>query len=239
MELDHEFTVPAPADVVWPALLDIERMAPLLPGVTHESGTDGEYLGKAKLKFGPMSVTYKGSTRIAVIDELTRTIIVEADAREARGSGTGIATFQATVHSDTGQTRVTVHSKVELTGRPAELSRHLVSDTGARLLGKFARALAAELAEKPPAETATVAPEVSTEVVPGEEPVEELPPALQPEAAPPSHEYVDAGDLGDLDSYELSPRPSVARRAASVLAALLAVFAVRHVFRRRRGRHHG
>jgi carbon monoxide dehydrogenase subunit G len=232
MELDHEFTVPASADATWQALLDVERMAPLMPGVTHESGDDGEYHGKLKLKFGPMSVTYKGSTRIAVIDELTRTIIVEAAAKEARGSGTGTATFQATVHAEAGQTRVTIHSKVDLTGRPAELSRHLVSDTGARFFAKFAKALAAELAESP--KGATV--EQHEPVVEEPEPVvEEVAPALEPEAALPSHE-----DLDDLESYELSSSPSVFKRAAPVAAAgLLAVLAVRHLFRRRRGRHHG
>lgn len=235
MELDHEFMVPASADVTWQALLDVERMAPLMPGVTHESGDDGEYHGKLKLKFGPMSVTYKGSTRIAVIDELTRTIIVEASAKEARGSGTGTATFQATVHAEAGQTRVTIHSKVDLTGRPAELSRHLVSDTGARFFAKFAKALAAELAESAELTKGSVVGQPEPVVEEPEPVVEEVAPALEPEAALPSHE-----DLDDLESYELSSSPSVFKRAAPVAAAgLVAVLAVRHLFRRRRGRHHG
>jgi carbon monoxide dehydrogenase subunit G len=231
MELDHEFTVPASADVAWQALLDVERMAPLMPGVTHESGYDGEYHGKLKLKFGPMSVTYKGSTRIAVVDELTRTIIVEATAKEARGSGTGTATFQATVHADAEETRVTIHSKVDLTGRPAELSRHLVSDTGARFFAKFAKALAAELTDVP---VLAPPPEAVEAVEAVEADVEDVAPALEPEAALPSHE-----DLDDLESYELSSGPSLFKRVVPVLAGLLALFAVRHLFRRRRGRHHG
>lgn len=231
MELDHEFTVPASADVAWQALLDVERMAPLMPGVTHESGDDGEYHGKLKLKFGPMSVTYKGSTRIAVIDELTRTIIVEATAKEARGSGTGTATFQATVHADAEQTRVTIHSKVDLTGRPAELSRPVVSDTGARFFAKFAKALGAELAGAPVVAPAALVVEQPDAAEPE---IVEVAPALEPEAALPSHE-----DFDDLETYELSSGPSVFKRTAPVVAGLLAVLAVRHLFRRRRGRHHG
>ena len=41
MELHHAFTVPVPVDDAWRALLDIERVAPCLPGANVE-----EYDGK-------------------------------------------------------------------------------------------------------------------------------------------------------------------------------------------------
>lgn len=150
MELDHEFTVPAPVDTVWQALLDIERMAPLMPGVTHESGVDGEYQGKVKLKFGPLSVTYKGTVHMAVVDELTRTAILEAHAKEARGKGTAAATFQATVLPTETGARVTLHTKVDLTGRSGELSDHLVHESGNKILTKFAANLGAALTAPEP-----------------------------------------------------------------------------------------
>jgi uncharacterized protein len=34
MELQNEFTVPAPVSEVWKTLLDVERIAPCLPGAT-------------------------------------------------------------------------------------------------------------------------------------------------------------------------------------------------------------
>jgi hypothetical protein len=149
--------------------------------------------------------------------------------------GTGTATFQATVHADAEQTRVTIHSKVDLTGRPAELSRHLVSDTGARFFAKFAKALAVELGGPgEPGEPAKVLVGPEPVVVEPEPAVEEVAPALEPEAALPSHE-----DFDDLESYELSSGPSVFKRTAPVVAVLLAILAVRLLFRRRRGRHHG
>ncbi|MFD3732687.1 hypothetical protein [Streptomyces sp. NPDC058632] len=39
MELHHEFAVPVPVDDAWRALLDIERVAPCLPGRPSRSAT--------------------------------------------------------------------------------------------------------------------------------------------------------------------------------------------------------
>ncbi len=140
MELDHEFTVATDADTAWPVLLDVERMHPLMPGVTYESGADGEYRGRLKLKFGPTTITYRGTVRLAVVDDLTRTAILEVSAREARGQGTVTGSFQAVVlPGEAAAARVALHTRLTFTGgRAASLGDHLVHDTGARLLTRFA-----------------------------------------------------------------------------------------------------
>ena len=71
MELDHEFTVATDADTAWPVLLDVERLHPLMPGAVYESGSDGEYRGRLKVKFGPTTITYRGTVRLAVVADPT------------------------------------------------------------------------------------------------------------------------------------------------------------------------
>lgn len=166
MELDHEFTVPADAPTVWLALLDVARMAPLMPGVLLEGGSDGEHSGRVKLKFGPTTVTLRGTTQLLVTDDLTRTAIIEAYAREARGPGTATATFQATVHPAADSCRVTVHTKLALTGRVASFSEPLIHDTGAKILTRFAAALTEALAEPEPVAVPLAQPEPVTEPEP-------------------------------------------------------------------------
>lgn len=61
MELRHEFTVPVPVDDAWRALLDIERVAPCLPGATVEEFDDKTVTGSVRVKVGPVTVTYKGT----------------------------------------------------------------------------------------------------------------------------------------------------------------------------------
>ncbi|WP_460367111.1 SRPBCC family protein, partial [Actinocorallia lasiicapitis] len=105
MELDHEIIVPADPAALWQTL--------------QESATDRT--GKLKLKVGTSSVTLNGTLTVAVVDDFTRTLILEAEAKEARGPGTLTATFQATVHpTPTPSTsRLTLHSKLSLTARLA------------------------------------------------------------------------------------------------------------------------
>ncbi|GAA2718385.1 SRPBCC family protein [Actinocorallia aurantiaca] len=202
MELDHDFTVAADADAAWPVLLDVERMHPLVPGAVYESGADGEYHGRLRIKFGPTTVTYRGTVRIAVVDDLTRTAILEITAREARGQGTVSGSLQATVLPSASSARVVLHTKLTFTGgRAASLSEHLVHDTGAKLLTRFSTNLNALLTspakpEPPAAEPVTIDAE---ELAPLEAPA----PALL-ETEPSTVETTLAEPI-TIDAEELAP----------------------------------
>ncbi|GAA4074272.1 SRPBCC family protein [Actinomadura miaoliensis] len=145
MELDHEFAVPVPVDRAWSVLLDVERVAQCVPGATLDSAEDGEYAGRLRVKVGAMTVTYRGTARIVAADESARSVTIEASGKEARGPGTASATVQARLHDEGGTTRVTVHTKLNVTGRPAQFGRNILSEVGAKLIGRFAEALAEEL----------------------------------------------------------------------------------------------
>jgi carbon monoxide dehydrogenase subunit G len=77
MELDHEFTVPVPVDQAWPVLLDVERIAPCMPGATLDSVDGEEFTGRHKVKLGAMTITYKGAARIAAQDPAAHTVSIE------------------------------------------------------------------------------------------------------------------------------------------------------------------
>src|SRR5262245_49877118 len=77
MELDHDFTVPVPLNQAWPILLDVERIAPCMPGATLDSVEDDEFTGRLKVKLGAMTITYRGAARFASRDETTRTVTIE------------------------------------------------------------------------------------------------------------------------------------------------------------------
>ncbi|WP_199487322.1 SRPBCC family protein [Actinomadura spongiicola] len=145
MELDHDFTVPVPVDQAWPVLLDVERVATCMPGATLDSAEGDEYKGRLKVKVGAMTITYRGTARIVSADESSRTVTLEASGKEARGSGTASSTVQAKLHEEDGTTRVTVHTKLNVTGRPAQFGRNILAEVGAKLIARFAKALAEEL----------------------------------------------------------------------------------------------
>ncbi|MEW2355140.1 SRPBCC family protein [Spirillospora sp. NPDC029432] len=157
MELDHEFTVPVPVDQAWSVLLDVERVAACMPGATLDSVDGEEYAGRLKVKVGAMTITYRGTARITAADEKAGTVTLEASAKEARGSGTAAATVVSRLHDEGGSTRVTVHTKLNVTGRPAQFGRNILSEVGGKLISRFAKALAEEL-ENPASAAADTAP---------------------------------------------------------------------------------
>ena len=88
MKLEHEFRVPVPITQAWDVLLDVERIAPCMPGATVES-FDGETVhGRVKVKVGPIQVTYGGTMKFVEKDDATHQVTMEASGKEARGSGT-------------------------------------------------------------------------------------------------------------------------------------------------------
>ena len=106
MKLENEFTVPAPIEAAWDVLLDVERVAPCLPGAALEGGTDGEYEGTMTIKIGPITTRYKGTVKIEEADEAARRAVMRAHARDSRGQGTAAATITSSMEPVEGGTRV-------------------------------------------------------------------------------------------------------------------------------------
>jgi carbon monoxide dehydrogenase subunit G len=165
IELDNSFTVPIPPKQAWDVLLDVERIAPCMPGATI-TGVDGdEITGTVKVKLGPVSLTYKGTARFTEKDEERRYVALEANGKETRGSGTASATVTASLapgESD-GQTVVTMHTSLNVTGKPAQFGRGVMADVSAKLIEQFAANLSDLLATSTPAEPEATAekPEVT------------------------------------------------------------------------------
>jgi len=146
MDLEHSFTIPVPPEQAWQALLDVERIAPCMPGATVDS-VDGDVVtGRIKVKVGPVTMTYAGTARFVERDEQTRTVTLEASGKETRGAGTASATIRSALQDEGNQTKVTVHTTMSVTGRPAQFGRGVMAEVGGRIIEKFAANLAALLA---------------------------------------------------------------------------------------------
>lgn len=190
MELHHQFTVPVPVDEAWRVLLDIERIAPCMPGATVE-GFDGEHImGRVKVKVGPITVTYLGTAVFEEMDESAHRIVLTANGKEVRGQGTARATVTGTLAEEDGGTAVTVVTDLTITGRPAQFGRGVMADVGDKLVGQFADCVSRKLASgEPSASTPPVpAPRLAQPPAPiwPRPPVPSLPCSVAPAGTRPS-----------------------------------------------------
>jgi carbon monoxide dehydrogenase subunit G len=149
IELDNSFTVPVPPEKAWDVLLDVERIAPCMPGasVTSISDDGNEIEGQVKVKLGPLSLTYKGTAKFTEKDQENLTIAIEATGKETRGAGTASANVQAVLKAaDAGSTLVSIHTSLNVTGRPAQFGRSLLPEVSGKLIAQFASNLEALIA---------------------------------------------------------------------------------------------
>lgn len=152
MKLSQSFEVDAPADEVFAALVDVERVAPCLPGAEiTESGDDGTYHGTFSVKLGPASASYRGDVRMEAVDEAQRTATMRANGRDTRGQGSAKALITSRVTEAAGRTRVEVETDLTITGRLARFGRGgMIEDVSNRLLRDFASCLQTRLAAPAP-----------------------------------------------------------------------------------------
>ncbi|MFC5815602.1 SRPBCC family protein [Nonomuraea sp. NPDC050478] len=161
MRFEHEFTVPVPIEQAWAVLLDVERVAPCLPGAALDSVEGQQFTGRMKVKVGPITVTYRGSAAFEDVDKDSHTLTIQASGKEARGSGTAAATVKARLTPVDGATSVTVETSFNVTGRPAQFGRGVMAEVGAKLIDRFAANLAdlfAEPAQEPQQEAVAEEP---------------------------------------------------------------------------------
>jgi len=164
IELDNSFTVPVPPEQAWDVLLDVERIAPCMPGASVTSVEGDEIEGQVKVKLGPLSLTYKGTAKFTDKDQASHTISIEATGKETRGSGTASATVQAnlTPGDSAGQTLVSIHTSLNVTGKPAQFGRSLLPEVSGKLIQQFATNLEAMINADTAAE-GTAAPGAATD----------------------------------------------------------------------------
>jgi carbon monoxide dehydrogenase subunit G len=142
MELRNEFTLPARADEAYRFLLDLERVAPCIPGGDIGArGPDGSYPATVTVKLGPMRLRYQGTVRIAEREDGARRAVLAAEAREARGHGSAKARMTMSVSGDDKASHVDVVTEMELSGRAAQMGRGVVDDVARRLVADMATCL--------------------------------------------------------------------------------------------------
>ena len=145
MKINNEFTVGVPVEEAWNTMLNLERVAPCLPGAAIQGSEGDEYQGTMKVKIGPITANYKGTAKFEETDEENRRAVLKATGRDARGQGTASATIVSTLQEEGDDTRVRVETDMRLTGRAAQFGRGIAQDIATKMLEQFAECLEREI----------------------------------------------------------------------------------------------
>lgn len=204
MKIANQFTVSAPIEQAWDVLCDLQKVIPLMPGAQLTGHEGDEYLGKVKVKVGPVTSEFSGKVHFVEQDRPQHRAVIDAKGKESRGTGNAAATVTAQLREDGDRTSVTVDTDLKIVGKLAQFGSGMLQQVSEKLLSQFVASLEAELAAQHP-----------------ESPVSPASPAAaEPEPAPIDLLELAGGDR--LKKYGLI--------AAAVLAALILLW----VLRRRR-----
>jgi carbon monoxide dehydrogenase subunit G len=240
VQLEHSFTVPVGIDEAWRVLLDIERIAPCMPGAAIDSVDGDDFTGTVKVKLGPIGLTYKGKASFVEKDETVHRAVIDARGRDARGNGTAAAKITANLAEAGVGTEVKVVTELDITGKPAQFGRGVMVDVGNKLIGQFADCLAGQLSGDAPVAAAKKAPAkkvpakkaaagaAAAKKAPATTAAGETPPA-EPVAAAPARPAAEPEPINLLESAG----PAVAKRLAPLVLVLLVLLII---VRRRKAR---
>ena len=192
MKLEQSFEVTAPLQRVWEALIDVQRVAPCLPGATvTERNDDGSYNGEFKVKIGPTSAAYSGKLNMESVDENSHHATMEAAGTDKRGQGGAKATIHSSVEEiDADTSRVNVSTDYHITGRLARFGRGgMIEEISNRLLRDFATNLQTMLTGDWKVQPRAPRPPSST-------------------TGPPTSDASPEADVGDGDVSVVAPVPA-------------------------------
>jgi uncharacterized protein len=151
--IENEFRAAAPVEELWAFLLDVERIAPCMPGAELTEVVDDQtWKGKVSMKFGPVAMTFAGTVVLQDRDDAAHRVVLAAKGMEQKGKGAANASVTSWLEpAGEGASVVKMRADISLTGAAAQLSRGLMPEVSRKLTQQFADCLQQTLAASAPA----------------------------------------------------------------------------------------
>jgi len=227
MEIADSFRVSTPLDATWKILLDIEGIAPCMPGAQLQEVEGNEYRGVVKVKVGPITAQYKGTATLADVDENARRILIDAAGRDTRGQGNAKASIVVSMAGDGDGTKVDVVTDLAITGKVAQFGRGVLDDVSAKLLRQFVENLERDVLSS--AEAASDAPSAAEPTEAAGSDATSAEPSSDAASGP---RRIESREVEPIDLLDVAG-DTAARRLVPVAVSLLVLFVLWRLFRSR------
>ncbi len=140
IRIEERFEVAAPPERVWAYLIDPARVVGCLPGAELvETSPDGGFVGRMRVKVGPVVAAYRGRARFTELDEAARRAHLTAEGQETGGAGSArMAMSSEVIALDGAGSAVRVAVDVEVVGKLAQFGRGMIEEVSRQMFRQFA-----------------------------------------------------------------------------------------------------
>jgi uncharacterized protein len=160
IKIEETFQLHAPIDRVWGYFGDPRQVVTCLPGAELTSvESETVFLGKVKVKVGPVTAAYNGKVTITDRDDVAHTMRLTGDGRESSGGGSAKMTMtSALVALPSGGTEVRVTADLDIVGKLAQFGRGMIESVNKQMFKQFTDCLRATLETTPVSPSVVSAP---------------------------------------------------------------------------------
>lgn len=154
MKFQNSFDVPLPPADAWKVLMDIERIAPCMPGAELTAKVDDRtYKGKVGVKLGPVALSFAGTAAFEEIDNAGHRARIKASGADQKGRGGANAVAAFRVEPSPSGSHVIVDTDLNLSGSVAQYGRGagMIQEVAAQLIRQFSATLREQIAAERPA----------------------------------------------------------------------------------------
>ena len=143
LHIEETFELHAPVERTWRYLVDPRQVVNCLPGAELTEIQDAEtYLGRVKVKVGPITTAYDGRVTVTGRDDAAHVVSMVGEGRERTGAGSAKMTMTSRLTPlDGGATQVKVVADVDIVGRAAQFGRGMIESVNKQLFRQFTECL--------------------------------------------------------------------------------------------------
>jgi len=151
IRIEEAFEIQAHPDRVWAYLTDPRQVVNCLPGAELTSVQDeNTFLGRVKVKVGPISTAYAGKVILTERDDANRVVKMTGEGRESGGAGSAKMTMTSSVVGlANGSAHVSVAADIDIVGRIAQFGRGMIETVNKQMFKQFTECVRATLTESP------------------------------------------------------------------------------------------
>jgi carbon monoxide dehydrogenase subunit G len=136
--IEKEFTVVQPIDLVWNKLSNPEEVVTCVPGAEiTEKIDDRNYKGKVVTKFGPIKVKYHGNIEIIEMDFEGKKMILKGKGLDSKGKGSADMVMEGALSELDGETVVNFGMEITIAGMLAQFGARLINDVSDQMVNQF------------------------------------------------------------------------------------------------------